>query len=331
MKTLLASTALSVVCAAGVASAQDCGSVSIANMNVQSAEILANIDKIILEEGYDCDVSLVPGDTVPTGTSMVEKGDPDLSPETWVDLLPEIIPRGLEEGKIVQGAPALHDGGVQGWWIPKYVADAHPDIKTVDDALAHPELFPHPDDPSQGAIFNGAQGWGATVVTGQLFKAYDAANKGFGLVEPGSAAGLDGLIARAYEREQGFITYYWAPTGLLAKYPLVKLEASVEHDTAEWTRCITVVDCPDPKVSAWPVDRVYSIMTKSFSESTSPEVVKYLDTRSWGNEKVAEILAWMTDNQATGEDAAYHFLEENADIWTPWVSPDAAEKISSAL
>src|SRR5690606_8320621 len=147
---------------------------------------------------------------VPSTTSMVEKGQPDISPETWVDLLPEIVPRGLAEGKIVMGAPALPDGGVQGWWIPKYVADAHPDIKTISDALKHPELFPDPEDRSKVVIFNGAEGWGARVVTAQLYMAYKAADQGFKLMNPGSAAGLDGAIAKADERQEGFITYYWA-------------------------------------------------------------------------------------------------------------------------
>ncbi|MBB5574391.1 ABC-type proline/glycine betaine transport system substrate-binding protein [Rhizobium paranaense] len=39
----------------------------------------------------------------------------------------------------------------------------------------------------------------------------------------------------------------------------------------------------------------------------------------------------MTDNQATGVDGAKHFLKENGDVWTKWVSPDAAKKIKASL
>src|SRR3546814_17436974 len=81
MKRLLASTVLAaaITSVAGVASAEECGRVTIANMNWQSAEVIANIDKIILEEGYGCDAELVIGDTVPTLTSMTEKGEPDIA------------------------------------------------------------------------------------------------------------------------------------------------------------------------------------------------------------------------------------------------------------
>src|SRR5687768_11570268 len=103
MKKLLASTCLmfSLFGWMSIAQAAECGDVSLAVMNVQSAEVLANIDKIILTEGYGCNVEFIPGDTVPTVTSMVEKGQPDVSSETWVDLLPEIVPRGISEGIIV--------------------------------------------------------------------------------------------------------------------------------------------------------------------------------------------------------------------------------------
>jgi glycine betaine/proline transport system substrate-binding protein len=333
MKSLLASTCLmfGIVGHGSIASAADCGDVTLTVHNVQSAEVLTYVDKFILEEGYGCSVETVPGDTVPTTTSMVEKGDPDVSSETWVGLLPEVVPRGLEEGKIVFGAPALPDGGVQGWWIPKYLADKHPDIKTVDDALKHPELFPSSEDPSKGVIFNGAQGWGATVVTAQLFKAYQAADKNFTLLDPGSAAGLDGAIAKAYERGEGFVTYYWAPTALLGKYEMVMLETTVPHDEAEWKRCITNLECADPKVTAWPVDEVYTVLTKTFADRAPPEVLAYFNKRGWSNETVGKLMAWQADNQATGEEGAKHFLEESKDLWTTWVPPEVAEQVEAAL
>ncbi|WP_102957851.1 ABC transporter substrate-binding protein [Mangrovicella endophytica] len=332
MKTLLASTAVA-LCLLGTgasASAAECGDVTIANMNWQSAEVLANIDKIILTEGYGCNAELVVGDTVPTITSMVEKGQPDLAPEGWVDNVPEVISNGIAENKIVVAGDALADGGEQGWWIPKYVADAHPDIKTIDDALGHPELFPAPEDSSMGAVYNGPQGWGGTVVTGQLFKAYGAADKKFTLVDTGSAAGLDGSVAKAYERKEGWMGYYWAPTALLGKYEMVKLDFGAEADAAAWKSCNTNADCPDPKKNVWPKDKVQTLVTKAFADRAGP-ALDYLKKRSWGNATVNKLLAYMTDNQASGEDGAKYFLKNNEDVWTQWVTPEVAEKVKASL
>ena len=333
MKKLLASTCLVFGALAGVsaANAAECGNVTIASMNWQSAEVISNLDKIVLNAGYGCNAEITIGDTVPTITSMAEKGQPDIAPEAWIDLLPEVVKKGTEEGRIIKVGSPLPDGGVQGWWIPKYFADTHPDIKTIPDVLKHPELFPDPEDKSKGAIFNGPQGWGGTVVTSQLFKAFDAEKAGWKLVDTGSAAGLDGSIAKAYERKQNFVTYYWAPTALLGKYQMVRLQEGVDNDPAEWKRCNTVEACTDPKPNGWPVDTIVTLVAKPFSEKVGPEVMDYLGKRSWSNATIAELMAWMTDNQASGEDGAKHFLKENADIWTKWVSPDAAEKVKAAL
>ncbi len=333
MKKLLASTALAaaLVGLAGAATAAECGDVTISNMNWQSAEVLANIDKIVLNAGYGCNAELVVGDTVPTLTSMTEKGQPDVAPEGWVDLLPDVVQKGIADKKLVSTVEALSDGAVQGWWIPKYLADANPDIKTIPDALKHPELFPAPEDSSKGAVFNGPQGWGGTLVTTQFFKAYEAEKAGFTLIDTGSAAGLDGSVAKAYERKEGWMGYYWAPTALLGKYEMVKLEYGVPHDEAEWKRCNTVADCADPKPNEWPKDSVQTLVTTAFAERAGEPVMDYFSKRSWSNDTVNKLLAWMTDNQATGEEGAKHFLKENPDLWTAWVPADVAEKIKAAI
>jgi glycine betaine/proline transport system substrate-binding protein len=46
---------------------------------------------------------------------------------------------------------------------------------------------------------------------------------------------------------------------------------------------------------------------------------------------VNSILAWQDANQGTNEDAARYFLKNNPDVWTPWVSPEAATKVKAAL
>lgn len=332
MNKLLASTVLAIgMFGFGAAANAACGEVTIASMNWQSAEVLASLDKFILTNGYGCSANIIVGDTVPTITSMVEKGQPDVAPEGWVDLLPEVVSRGISEGKLVGAAVALSDGAVQGWWIPKYVADAHPDIKTIQDALKHPELFPDPEDKSKGAVTNGPQGWGGTVATTQFYKAYGADKAKFTLVDTGSAAGLDGSIAKAYERKQGWMGYYWAPTALLGKYEMVKLGHGVPADAAEWKRCNTVADCKDPKPNDWPKDKVQTLVTKKFADKAGADVMGYLNKRSWSNATVNKLMAWMTDNQSTGDDGAKYFLKNNADLWTPWVSPEAATKIKAAL
>jgi glycine betaine/proline transport system substrate-binding protein len=271
----------------------------------------------------------VAGDTVPTITSLIEKGQPDVVSEATPSLLGDVYTKGAAEGRVSQIGTAISDGQVSGWYIPKYLADAHPDIKTVEDAIAHPELFPSPDDSSKGGVIQGPQGWGDTVVTAQLYKALDLDNKGFQLVPSGSAAALDGAIAKAYEQQQGFIAAYWAPTSLLVKYPMVRLEGA--HDAAEWARCTSIQDCPDPKPNYWKEAEMVTLAAAEFSKNADPAVMDYFAKRSWTQAEVSAVMAWMTDNQANGEDGAKWFLENMGDVWTKWVPADVAEKIKAGL
>jgi glycine betaine/proline transport system substrate-binding protein len=44
------------------------------------------------------------------------------------------------------------------------------------------------------------------------------------------------------------------------------------------------------------------------------------------------MLVFMTEQKASGEDAAFEFLEKHGDVWEKWVSAsDVAQKIKSSL
>lgn len=312
------------------ASTPVCGKVTVANMNWQSAEVLAHIDNIILSKGYGCEVELVPGDTMPTLTAMMEKGQPDVAPEAWVNAVRQPLDAAVKEGKLHYAARSLSDGGLEGWWIPKYIADAHPDIKTIDDALKHPELFPSTENKKKGAVHNCPSGWNCQLTTGNAFKAWGAAKKGFLLVDTGSAAGLDGSIAKAYERKQGWLGYYWAPTSILGKYEMVKLDAGVPHDKDAWEACNSKAECDKPQKSDWARAEVFTVVTDRFQKAGGP-AVDYLNKRGWSNDTVNRLLAWMSDNQATGADGAAYFLKTQPEVWSAWVSPEVAEKVKASL
>src|SRR5215813_3951913 len=133
-----------------------CGDITLAVFTWQSAEAMSYVDQFILKNGYGCSTTVIAGDTVPTITAMIEKGQPDISSESTPSLLGDVYAKGAAEGRIKQIGTAISDGQVSGWYIPQYVADAHPDIKTVADAMKHPELFPSAEDPSKGAVIQGA-------------------------------------------------------------------------------------------------------------------------------------------------------------------------------
>ena len=222
----------------------------------------------------------------------------------------------------------LSDTGEEGWWIPQYLADANPDIQTVYDVLDRPDLFPHPEG-GDGAIYTCPSGWNCQISTGNLFNAYGMEAKGFRLVDPGSGGALAGAIAEAYNKGEGWLGYYWAPTAVLGKYPMKKLSFGVEHSKEEWDNCTSQDGCADPQPNAWVVSEVYTVVTDNF-KNESATGMEYISKRALPNSTVNALLAWKDDNQATGEDTALYFLE-NFTEWHNWVDSDARSKVEAAL
>ena len=102
MRKLLIASAVAAGTMLGVSgqASAACGTVSVAEMNWASAQAMANVDKIILESGYGCKVEIVPGDTMPTFTSMNEKGQPDVAGELWINAVANPLAKAKSEGRL---------------------------------------------------------------------------------------------------------------------------------------------------------------------------------------------------------------------------------------
>ena len=332
-KYLMGMAAVGVALTMSNAAKADCGEISVAEMNWASAELMANVDKIILEEGYGCSVELVPGATMTTFASMNEKGQPDVAGELWTNAVAVPLEGAVAEGRLhkVNNGPITQLG--EGWWVTPSFAEKHPDlVADVDKLLARPDLFPHPEDPSKGAFVGCPAGWGCQLANAQLYKAFEMEKKGWLLVDPGSAAGLDGSMAKAAERGENWFGYYWSPTALIGKYGMVPQDMGEWGGKDNWDNCVVKPEqeCDNPKPSSWTHSAVSTVITDSF-KSKGGVAIDYLSKRVFPGPVMNGMLVYMTENQAGGEDAALEFLSQHEDLWKSWVSADAAAKIKASM
>lgn len=311
----------------------DCGKVTMAEMNWASAELMANVDAFIMKHGYGCDVELVPGATTTTFPAMNEKGKPDVAGELWVNSIRIPLAEARKEGRIhVLNKGPISDLG-EGWWIPPHTAKKYPELKTVLDVLKRPDLFPHPEDKSKGAFIGCPAGWACQIVNANLFRAFEMEKKGWILVDPGSAAGLDGSMTKAVERGQNWFGYYWSPTSIIGKHKMVKLPFGVPFAGEDnWENCLAKPQqaCADPKPSAWTKSEANTVVTDKFKKTGGP-VLEYLGKRVFPGNVMNEMLVYMKENQAQGSDAAIEFLTKHESVWTGWLSADMAAKVKAAL
>jgi glycine betaine/proline transport system substrate-binding protein len=307
-----------------------CGKVSIADMNWSSATVMAHIDSFMLEKGYGCETEIVPGDTMPTGTSMMEKGEPDIAPELWTNSFPDVLEKGVEETRLRVAGQSLSDGGEEGFWVPKYLVEKDPSLATIEGIKKNAKMFKHPEDPELSMFMGCPAGWGCQISSGHLFTAMKLADAGFDYVDPGSGAGLAGAIAKAYERKEPWFGYYWAPTSVLGKYEMVKVDFGAPLDNDHFVNCIAKKDCENPQVSAWPPSPVYTVTTDAFAKR-APDAYAYFTKRAFTNAQMNKLLAWMEDNQADGDVGMEYFIKNHEAIWSKWVDAKVAAKVKAAV
>lgn len=318
MKTLLTMTGAAALSlgTAGMAQA-DCGDVTIAEMNWPSAAVVTQVSKFIMEQGYGCTVTAIPTSTTPALVSISENGTPDIAQELWVNGVQPYIE--LEEaGTIVEVADTLSDGGVEGWWIPEYLVAKHPELATIEGVLANPGLL-------DNRFHQCPEGWGCKNVNDELTRNFGLVDAGIEIFQHGSGETLATSIASAYEAQEPWFGYYWAPTAILGKYPMVKVELG-EYN-AEIFTCAADIDCDTTEKSSWPTAPVKSAVTTSF-EDREPEVAALISNVAFTNAQMGEVLAWKEDNQASNEEAAVYFITNYSDTWSAWVNDAAKEKLA---
>jgi glycine betaine/proline transport system substrate-binding protein len=298
-----------------------CGEVSIAEMNWASAAVVVSVSKFLMEQGYGCDVTVVPSDTTPAVTSLAENGEPDIVPEMWVNSAGDAYKKLKETGKIVELANVLDPGGVEGWWLPTYLVEEHPELKTIEGVMANPDLV--------GGMFNDCpDGWGCRITSDNLIRALDLESKGFEIFYHGSGETLATSMASAYQDRKPWFGYYWGPTVPLGKYDMTSIDLGPFNEEAYLNN--QNKDTPNPGVTSFAAAPVLTVVTKDFN-TTHPEIAALMSKVTFKTDAMSKLLAWKDENNASSEETAVYFLTENKDVWADWLSDDAKAKLSKIL
>ncbi|MFT4941133.1 MAG: glycine betaine/proline transport system substrate-binding protein [Paraglaciecola sp.] len=297
-----------------------CGEVTITEMDWASSAVVTHVAKFLMEQGYNCKVKAIPSSTVPAIASLAETGQPDIVTELWTNSAPVYFEL-KEQGKVVELGNVLSDGGIEGWWIPKYLAEAHPVLKTLKGVKANPGLVDERfhDCPS---------GWGCDLINNNNLIAADVEKAGIKRFQHGSGETLATSIAAAYEAKEPWFGYYWAPTSILGTYPMVMVETAPYDETSH--NCNIKEDCTAPNLSAYPRADVLTIATSDFV-SREAEVAELLRHLSFTNDQMNDILAWQDREGASYEEAAVYFLTTYKDVWVEWLNKDAKKKLASLI
>ena len=320
IKKVALSCALLIGLNAGSAQAKDCGEVTITEMDWGSAIIVTQVAKFLLEQGYGCSVTTVPSASVPALASVSETGKPDIITELWTNGAPAYVPL-LEAGKINELTRVLSDGGLEGLFIPVYLAEAHPELTTIEGVLANPDLVGN-------RMHNCPVGWNCQTVATNVAKGGGFAAAGIEDFVHGSGETLTASIGAAYAAKEPWFGYYWTPSLVMGKFPMVQVDLG-PHDPSKQA-CNSDKDCATPTMQSWPSSVVTTVVTSEF-ESSHPAETDLMRNLSFTNEMMNSLLAWQDAEGASGDETAVYFLSTQQELWGSWINDAARAKLAALL
>ena len=291
----------------------------------ESGQFISGVLKYIAEDGYDCTIEEVPG-AGPALETALSQNDIQVIGEQWVGRSP-IMEQAIAQNKVAVIGDTLKGGATQGWYVPKYVLDENPGLRSYQDLPKYAELFKDPEDPRKSRFMNCPSGWTCEIFNSRLLK-----NTGldsiFNNAHPGTGAALDAEIASAFEQHKPLLFYYWQPTGLMAKYDFAPL-AFPAHDDACW-QDLLLADGTANCVSGFPVSPLGIAVSTPFIES-NPELAAVFEKVQFSSDELNGAILEMSESKRSGDEQALTFLRENPNVWQHWLSEEAATSLAAKL
>ena len=285
-----------------------------------------SVAQTIVENGFDYKTDVISGSTATTVQGLRE-GDINVYTELWTDNIKEVYNEALDAGDI-EALSTNFDDNDQGLYVPAYVVEGDserdieplaPDLKTVEDLKKYPEVFEDPEDPGKGRVINAPSGWELEANITEKFDTYGL-NETLNNFSPGSDAAIVASLVDAYNKGEGWVGYYWAPTAITAKYDLILLEEE-PYELEQWD---------EDSGTGFPPNDVVVGVHKDMREQ-APDVVEFLENYETSSKLTEDALKYMDENDKSSDEAAIWWMNENEDIWTAWVSDEVAEKVKEAL
>lgn len=293
-------------------------------MSWESNLVLTDVQRFILENGYGCKTEVLPTETIPA-IAALERGDLDVNTEIWLNSMGSIWVEAEKGGKVIPSGELFY--GHETWYIPKYVQERFPDLKSVTDLPKYKDEFKDPENPDKGRFYGCPAGWTCDVISTNIFNAYNLGDT-FTYYQPGTGAAQKAALISEYRRKNNIVFYYWSPTPLAGSLDLVPLEMA-EYDEEKY-HCLTNSECINPEPSSFPKTPIFTALNTEFANE-APQLKVFFDRNKVPLEAINATLAEMEESGDDSMNMAEWFLNKYPEVWTEWVSEDVAERVKAAL
>ena len=291
------------------------------DLNWSSALLQNRIAQYIVEHGYGHPTEVKFGATLPLFQGL-QNGDTDVTMEIWLPNQTEAWNKAREEGAVLSVGQSLGKDWQSAFVIPAYLQEQYPELDNVEDLKdpQYKELFATAETGDKARLVSCIIGWACEEVNAAQVEGYDLLDH-VEIINPGDGAALNADLYGAYEREEPWLGYQWGTNDPALVLDLVRLEEP-EYSDACWN---------SNKACGYQ-DATVLIAVNPDLPGEAPDVVRMLRNWDFNIEIYKGVARWQAENpDADVKATALWWLNNNADIWSDWVTDDAAAAIQAAL
>ena len=286
-----------------------------------SALLQNRIAQYIIEHGYDYPTVAESATVLPLIEGL-ERAYADVTMEIWLPQQSDVWEEALREGSVLSPGPSLGSHWESAFVIPAYVQERYPDLDSVEDLKdpQYKDLFKTAETGGKARLVSCPIGWHCESVNAAQVEAYGLSEH-VHIVNPYASVAMNADLYDAYERGAPWLGYQWATNAPALRLDLVRLEEPPYSDEC-WATT---------KACAYE-DANVIIAVDSDLPSSAPDVVEMLEQWGFNLDAYRDVVQWQHETQVFGSNAtALWWLQNNSDIWSDWVTSEAAEKIQAAL
>jgi glycine betaine/proline transport system substrate-binding protein len=288
------------------------GSVTIAVNAWDGSAADAEVAKDVLEKQLGVTVKLVNIDENAVWAGL-DSDQIDANLEVWPSGHATDIKTYITDKKTVVDAGLLGPTGKIGWFIPKYVADAHPEYTSWQglNSPAAAKYFATAETGSKGQFLLGDPS----------YVSYDAdiiknLNLPFKVVVGGGEAALITALATAFRDKTPLLFYFYQPQWANAKYALIAVKLPPITPQCDASRA---GQGKDGKYNCdYPTDPLFKAVSAKL-QTKNAKVFQFLQKMNWTGQDQNLVTSYKNADGMTMEAAAQKWVDANQSVWKAWL------------
>ncbi|MFJ7048563.1 glycine/betaine ABC transporter substrate-binding protein [Streptomyces sp. JV178] len=211
----------------------------------------------------------------------------------------------ITDQKTAVEAGATGNKGLIGWYVPPWLAKAHPDITDWNNLDKYADKFKTSESGGKGQLLDGDP----SFVTNDEALVKNL-KLDFKVVYAGSETALIQAFRKAEKDKEWVIGYFYEPQWFMAEVPLVKVKLP-EYKTG--------CDADAEKVACdYPVYELDKIVSTKFAKSDSP-AYNLVKNFTWTNEDQNTVAKYIAVDKMAPEAAAKKWVEANRGKVDAWI------------